>query len=196
MNHTLIYRVYGKVRQDNVAMIDRHLDVIQQSHQSIMDFFTHLEYSKKKAVTQFVDGWWKRKEDYYLKMSPQLLIGKFRNSMIYGDNTQGKALYKIKELIASVDVNNDAIEIIESLIHHGYVKQVQAIPRYTTIVLEEDTSASEKNSNTDPTSYCECKVCSLKYSRARVKNSTNYGQDYGDIVKKRKEVNLFDGLYE
>jgi len=195
MNHTLIYRLYGKVRKDNVAMIDRHLDVIQQSHQSILDFFTTLEYSKKKQITQFIDGWWKRKEDYYLKLAPEQLISKFRNSMIYGDNTKGKALYKLKELIASVEVNNDAVEIIETLIEYGHTKQLQAIPRYTKIILQEDASSSEEDSNTDPTSYCECNVCSLQYSRARVKNSTNYGQDYGEMVREPKKDTLFNGLY-
>ena len=177
MTHTIIYRLYGKARKDNVAMIDAHLNVIQQSHQSILDFFSELESSKNKTAQQYIEHWWKQPEYFYNDMTPQQLISHYRNQMIYGDNKKGKAIYKLKELIASVDVNNDAIEAINSLIESTPVKELQPINRRVKIVLQEDTSYDESDSNQDPREYCTCTVCTLKYTRARVKNSTNYGDD-------------------
>jgi len=177
MQHTLIYRLYGKARKDNVAMIDAHLNVIQQSHQSILDFFSELESSKNKTVQQYIEHWWKQPEHFYNDMTPQQLISHYRNQMIYGDNKKGKAIYKLKELLASVDVNNDAIEAINSLIESKATKELQPINRRVKITLMEDTSYDESDSRQDPKEYCKCTVCTLKYTRARVKNSTNYGDD-------------------
>lgn len=158
-------------------MIDAHLNVIQQSHQSILDFFTELESSRNKTVKEFIDKWWKQPESFYNDMSPQQLIAHFRNQMIYGDNKKGKAIYKLKELQASVNVNNDAIEVIDSLIQHKHTSELQPITRRTVIFLQEDTDNTEQLSRQDPRDHCLCTVCTLKYTRARVKNSTNYGDD-------------------
>ena len=177
MTHTIVYRLYGKARKDNVAMIDAHLNVIQQSHQSILDFFSELESSKNKIAQQCIEHWWKQPEHYFNNMTPQQLISHYRNQMIYGDNKKGKAIYKLKELIASVEVNNDAIELIDHIIKEKATKELQPINRRVKIVLQEDTSYDEYDSNQDPREYCTCTVCTLKYTRARVKNSTNYGDD-------------------
>ena len=177
MTHTIVYRLYGKARKDNVAMIDAHLNVIQQSHQSILDFFSELESSKNKIAQQCIEHWWKQPEHYFNNMTPQQLISHYRNQMIYGDNKKGKAIYKLKELIASVEVNNDAIELIDHIIKEKATKELQPINRRVKIVLQEDTSYDESESRQDPKEYCTCTVCTLKYTRARVKNSTNYGDD-------------------
>ena len=177
MTHTIVYRLYGKARKDNVAMIDAHLNVIQQSHQSILDFFSELESSKNKIAQQCIEHWWKQPEHYFNNMTPQQLISHYRNQMIYGDNKKGKAIYKLKELIASVEVNNDAIELIDHIIKEKATKELQPINRRVKIVLQEDTTYDESESRQDPKEYCTCTVCTLKYTRARVKNSTNYGDD-------------------
>ena len=177
MTHTIVYRLYGKARKDNVAMIDAHLNVIQQSHQSILDFFSELESSNNKIAQQCIEHWWKQPEHFYNDMTPQQLISHYRNQMIYGDNKKGKAIYKLKELIASVEVNNDAMELIDHIIKQKATKELQPINRRVKIVLQEDTSYDESESRQDPKDYCTCTVCTLKYTRARVKNSTNYGDD-------------------